>query len=52
MNVKSASAWLHLQASGIVRCLRNASDLQDKQVKELAKEVDDLRKALESQNSR
>jgi hypothetical protein len=35
-----------------MRRVRNATGLQDKQVKELTKKIDDLRKALESQNSR
>jgi hypothetical protein len=35
-----------------MRPVGNASGLLDKQVKALTKEIDDLRKALESQNSR
>jgi MarR family transcriptional regulator, organic hydroperoxide resistance regulator len=52
INVTEAGRKLHLQASDIVRCVRNATGLQDKQVKELIDNVDTLRKALESQNPR
>jgi MarR family transcriptional regulator, organic hydroperoxide resistance regulator len=43
---------LRFRASDIVRCVRNATGLQDKQLKELIDEVDSLRKALESQHGR
>lgn len=43
---------LRLRASDIVRCVRNATGLQDKQVKELTDQVDSLRQALERQNAR
>jgi MarR family transcriptional regulator, organic hydroperoxide resistance regulator len=43
---------LRFRASDIVRCVRNATALQDKQLKELIDEVDSLRKALESQHGR
>ena len=43
---------LRFRASDIVRCVRNATGLQDKQLKELIDEVDSLRKALESQHER
>lgn len=43
---------LRFRASDIVRCVRNATGLQDKQLKELIDEVDSLRKALECQHAR
>ena len=52
INLTEAGRRLHLQASDIVRSVRNATGLQDRQVKALTKEVNDLREALESQNSR
>jgi MarR family transcriptional regulator, organic hydroperoxide resistance regulator len=52
INVTEAGRKLHLRASDIVRCVRNATGLQDKQVKELLEKVDTLRRALESQNPR
>ena len=52
INLTEAGRRLHLQASDIVRSVRDATGLHDKQVKELTKEVDRLRKALEHQNSR
>jgi len=51
ISLTEAGRRLRLQAPDIVRSVRNATGLQDKQVKELTKEVNDLRKALESQNS-
>jgi DNA-binding MarR family transcriptional regulator len=42
----------HPQALGIVRRVRDATGLQSKQVKDLTKEVEALREALESQKSR
>jgi DNA-binding MarR family transcriptional regulator len=52
INLTEAGRKLRLQASSIVRCVRDATGLQDKQVKTLIAEVDALRKALEGPNSR
>ena len=52
INLTEPGRRLHLRASDIVRSVRDATRLQDRQVKALTKEVDALRKALESQNSR
>jgi DNA-binding MarR family transcriptional regulator len=52
ISLTEAGRRLHLRASDIVRSVRNATGLQDRQVKALTKEVNDLREALESQNSR
>lgn len=52
INLTEAGRTLRLQASDIVRSIRNATGLQDKQVKELIEKVDALRNALERQNSR
>ena len=52
VNLTEVGRKLRLEASGIVRCVRDATGLRDKQVKALIEEVDALRKALESQNSR
>ncbi len=52
ISLTEAGRRLHLQASDIVRSVRDATGLHDKQVKQLTKEVDALRKALERQNSR
>jgi MarR family transcriptional regulator, organic hydroperoxide resistance regulator len=47
------AGWkLRVRASDIVRCVRKATGLQDKQLKELIDEVDSLRKVLESRNGR
>jgi hypothetical protein len=35
-----------------MRCVHNATGLQDKQVKELIEDLDSLRKALETHNPR
>lgn len=43
---------LHLRASDIVRAVRNATGLQEKQVKDLVRDVDGLRRTLESHRSR
>jgi DNA-binding MarR family transcriptional regulator len=43
---------LHLQASDIVRRVRHATGLQNKQVEQLLEEVGALREALESHTSR
>jgi DNA-binding MarR family transcriptional regulator len=52
VNLTEAGRKLRVRASDIVRCVRKATGLQDKQVEELVDEVDALRKALESQTSR
>ena len=52
ISLTDAGQKLHLKASGIVRCVRDATGLQDKQVKPLIEEIDALRKALESQSAR
>jgi DNA-binding MarR family transcriptional regulator len=52
INLTEAGRKRRLQASDVVRSVRDATGLQDKQVKELAKKVDALRNALERQNSR
>jgi DNA-binding MarR family transcriptional regulator len=51
INMTEAGRKLHSRASEVVRCVRNATGLQDKQLKELIEKVDALRKALESQNA-
>jgi len=43
---------LHLRASDIVRRVRHATGLQNKQVEQLLEEIGGLRKALESDTSR
>lgn len=43
---------LHLRASEIVRSVRGATGLRNKQMKELTYEINALRKKLESQHSR
>ena len=52
INVTEAGRKLRLRASDIVQSVRNATGLQDMQVKELLGKVDNLRTALEGQNSR
>lgn len=52
INLTEAGRKLHLLASDIVRSVRNATGLQDKQVNQLTETVNALRQALESQNSR
>lgn len=52
IKLTEAGRKLHARASDIVRCVRKATGLQDKQVEELMEEVDALRKALESHTSR
>lgn len=51
INLTEAGRKLRLRASDIVRCVRDATGLHDKQAKALLQEVDALRKALENQNS-
>jgi DNA-binding MarR family transcriptional regulator len=43
---------LQMQASEIVRSVRNATGLQERQVRQLTQEVNALRKELEGHNSR
>lgn len=52
INLTEAGRKLQLRASGIVRRVRKATGLKDKQFKELREGVDALRKALEKQESR
>jgi MarR family transcriptional regulator, organic hydroperoxide resistance regulator len=52
INLTEAGRKLRVRASDIVRCVRKATGLQDKQVEELVDEVDALRRALESRTSR
>src|SRR5215469_527913 len=43
---------LHLQASDVVRSVRDATGLQDKQMKDLVRDVDALRRKLEGHHDR
>jgi DNA-binding MarR family transcriptional regulator len=43
---------LHLQASDVVRSVRDATGLQDKQMKDLVRDVDALRRKLEGHLAR
>ena len=52
INLTEAGRRLRQRASDIVRSVRKATGLQDKQVKELLEKVDALRIALERSNSR
>lgn len=52
ISLTEAGRKLHLRASDIVRCVREATGLADKQFKDLRDGVDALRKALEGQTSR
>ena len=52
IKLTEAGRKLRLRASDIVRCVRNATGLEDRQFKDLREGVDALRKALESQSSR
>lgn len=52
INLTEAGRKLRSQASDVVRSVRNATGLQDKQVNELLEKVDALRNALERQNAR
>jgi MarR family transcriptional regulator, organic hydroperoxide resistance regulator len=51
INLTDAGRKVRLRASDIVRCVRDATGLQDKQVRDLIADVDTLRKALERRNS-
>jgi DNA-binding MarR family transcriptional regulator len=52
INLTEAGRKLRLRASDIVRNVRNATALPDKQLRELREGVDALRKALDSYSSR
>jgi DNA-binding MarR family transcriptional regulator len=52
INLTESGRKLRLRASDIVRSVRKATGLQDKQFKDLREGVDVLRKALESESSR
>jgi DNA-binding MarR family transcriptional regulator len=52
INLTEAGRKLHLRASGIVRSVREATGLKDKQFNELRAGVDALRQALGDQGSR
>ena len=52
IKLTEAGHKLQLKASDIVRGVRKATGLQEKQVKELVQKVDALRQSLESQNAR
>jgi DNA-binding MarR family transcriptional regulator len=52
IKLTEAGRKLHLRASDIVRGVRDATGLQDRQVKGLTQEINALRRALESQHSR
>jgi len=52
IQLTEAGRKLHLRASDIVRSVRDATGLRDKQVKELTREINTLRKELERQRSR
>jgi DNA-binding MarR family transcriptional regulator len=49
IHLTEAGRRLHQHASDIVRSVRASTGLQDERVRKLTKEVEDLRKALESQ---
>jgi MarR family transcriptional regulator, organic hydroperoxide resistance regulator len=51
INLTDAGRKVRLRASDIVRCVRDATGLQDKQVRDLIADVDTLRTALERRNS-
>jgi DNA-binding MarR family transcriptional regulator len=52
IHLTDAGRELRLQASDIVRSVRDATGLQDKQMRDLVMDVDTLRKRLETHNSR
>jgi MarR family transcriptional regulator, organic hydroperoxide resistance regulator len=52
IHLTEAGRTLHLQASDIVCSVRDATGLQDKQMKELVVDVDAVRRKLESHHSR
>jgi DNA-binding MarR family transcriptional regulator len=52
INLTASGRELHLRASDVVRSVRDATGLRDKQVNELLEKVDALRSTLERQNSR
>ena len=52
IHLTEAGRKLHLQASDIVRSVRDATGLQEKPMKDLVMDVDALRRKLESHQSR
>src|SRR5579864_945300 len=52
IHLTEAGRKLHLQASDIVRSVRDATGLQEKQMRDIVMEVDALRRKLESHHSR
>ena len=52
IHLTDAGRELHVQASDIVRSVRDATGLQDKQMKDLVMDVETLRKKLETHHSR
>ena len=52
IHLTEAGQKLHLQASDVVRSVRDATGLHDKQMKELVMDVDALRRKLEGHPSR
>ena len=52
IHLTEAGRQLHLQASDVVRSVRDATGLEDKQMKELVRDVDALRGKLEGHHSR
>jgi DNA-binding MarR family transcriptional regulator len=51
VKLTEAGRRLRLRASDVVRHVRDATNLRDKQARQLVKEIDTLRRALESQGS-
>ncbi|HEV2443545.1 MAG TPA: MarR family transcriptional regulator [Steroidobacteraceae bacterium] len=52
IHLTEAGRKLHLDASGIVRAVRNATGLQEKQVRDLVRDVAGLRRTLERHRPR
>jgi DNA-binding MarR family transcriptional regulator len=52
IHLTEAGRKLHLQASDIVRSVRDATGLQDKAMRDLVTDVDALRRKLESRHAR
>jgi len=52
IHLTEAGRKLHLQASDVVRSVRDATGLQDKQMKDLVMDVDALRRKLEGHHDR
>lgn len=51
IDLTEAGRKLQLMASGVVRSVRTATGLQDKQARQLTRQVNALRRALEKQNA-